>query len=268
MMFNAIVLLAFLNGASSFALNKGNMISRSVRVYSSVDEGVSTSEEGTVTFPDVSDSTTARTASREFVPPPAVKKAALKAEWLPILNMDAPTNLDGSLAGDVGFDPLNFSSSRKTLYWMREAETKHARLAMLAAVGWPLSELWHKELANALGLESILADGDRVPSLLNGGLSNPYATGMLMMSIIIAGLLEGKAMNSGEVFWNAEKPKDYVPGNYGFDPLNLYNVKGNKKTMETAEIKNGRLAMVAISTFALSEFLTGLPVTEQTPFLF
>jgi hypothetical protein len=75
------------------------------------------------------------------------------------------------------------------------------------------------------GLDSILVNGDRVPSLLNGGLSNVWATGMLMMSIIIAGYLEGKAMNSGEIFWGADKPPGYVPGNFGFDPLNLYKVK-------------------------------------------
>jgi hypothetical protein len=127
--------------------------------------------------------------------------------------------LDGSLAGDVGFDPLGFAKSKKTLFWMREAETKHARLAMLAAAGWPLSELWHKNIAAVFGLPSILAGGERAPSLLNGGLNSVYASGMLMMSIIIAGYLEGKAMNSGEVFWNAEKPDGYTPGNYGFDPL-------------------------------------------------
>jgi hypothetical protein len=176
--------------------------------------------------------------------------------------------LDGSLAGDVGFDPLGFSKSKKTLFWMREAETKHARLAMLAAAGWPLSELWHKNIAEVFGLPSILAGGERAPSLLNGGLNSVYASGMLMMSIIIAGYLEGKAMNSGEVFWNAEKPDDYTPGDYGFDPLNLYSIKGSRKTMETAEIKNGRMAMIAITAFAFQEAVTGIPVVQETPYLF
>lgn len=182
--------------------------------------------------------------------------------------MKAPLALDGTLAGDVGFDPLGFSKDKKALYWMREAETKHGRLAMLAAVGWPLSELFHKELARALNLESILAGGDRAPSLLNGGLSSVYASGMLIMSIIIAGYLEAKAMNDGYVFWNAEKPESYVPGDYKFDPLKLYAVRGNKKTMELCEIKNGRLAMLAITAFAFSEAATGLPVVQQTPYLF
>ena len=151
---------------------------------------------------------------------------------------------------------------------MREAETKHARLAMLAAAGWPLSELWHKNIASVFQLDSILASNDRAPSILNGGLSSVYASGMLMMSIIIAGYLEGKAMNSGEVFWNSEKPEGYVPGNYNFDPLGLYNKRGDKKAMETAEIKNGRLAMIAITAFAIQEAVTGLPVVQETPYLF
>ena len=191
------------------------------------------------------------------------------AEWLPIGNIKAPVLLDGSFAGDVGFDPFGFSKTNKTLYWMREAEIKHARLAMLAAVGWPLSELWHKPIAEFMHLDSILASGDREPSILNGGLSSVYASGMLMASIVIAGLLEGKAMNSGEVFWNAEKSEDYKPGDLGFDPLGFYTKrKGNKKEMETAEIKNGRLAMIAITAYVAQELVTGLPVIQQTPYLF
>jgi hypothetical protein len=50
--------------------------------------------------------------------------------------------------------------------------------------------------------------------------------------------------------------------------LNLYSVKGGKKAMETAEVKNGRLAMIAITGYAFSEAATGLPVVQQTPFLF
>merc|ERR1712146_213285 len=47
-------------------------------------------------------------------------------------------NLDGSMAGDVGFDPLGLSNINDVgvdLYWLREAEIKHGRLGMLAAAG-------------------------------------------------------------------------------------------------------------------------------------
>lgn len=43
------------------------------------------------------------------------------------------------MAGDVGFDPLGLSGiaglAGADLYWMREAELKHGRVAMLATVG-------------------------------------------------------------------------------------------------------------------------------------
>lgn len=43
------------------------------------------------------------------------------------------------MAGDVGFDPLGLSSiaglAGADLYWMREAELKHGRIAMMAVAG-------------------------------------------------------------------------------------------------------------------------------------
>merc|ERR1712100_578282 len=52
----------------------------------------------------------------------------------------------------------------------------------------------------------------------------------------------------------------YVPGDLGFDPLGLYTIFGKsesgKMLMETAEIKNGRLAMLAITIYALEEAIT------------
>jgi len=201
-------------------------------------------------------------------PAPPVKKVRIAAKWLPIGGMKAPLLLDGSMPGDVGFDPFGFSSSEKTLFWMREAEIKHARLAMLAAVGWPISELYHKSIASAFGLTSILAPNDKAPSLLNGGLDSVWSSGILVMSIMLAGYLEGQAMNSGEIFWGSTKPKDYVPGDIGFDPLNLKKVRGDLKTMQLAEVKNGRLAMIAITAYAAQEAVSGLPVIQETPYLF
>mmetsp|Transcript_15368 Transcript_15368/g.19209 ORF Transcript_15368/g.19209 Transcript_15368/m.19209 type:complete len:101 (-) Transcript_15368:249-551(-) len=53
-----------------------------------------------------------------------------------LLFLPQPKHLDGSLAGDVGFDPFGFGSKDEaTLVYMREAEIKHSQLAMLAAVG-------------------------------------------------------------------------------------------------------------------------------------
>merc|ERR1719231_1743563 len=38
---------------------------------------------------------------------------------------------DGTLAGDMNFDPLMIADNPGKLAWYREAEIKHARLAML-----------------------------------------------------------------------------------------------------------------------------------------
>merc|ERR1719478_87285 len=92
---------------------------------------------------------------------------------------------DGAMVGDKGFDPLGFADSVEKLRIYREAELKHGRLAMLAALGWPVSEALDKPLASAMGMKSLLvstptgivngvAEGGesllRAPSLLNGGL--------------------------------------------------------------------------------------------------
>ena len=53
---------------------------------------------------------------------------------LAIPGTDRPKNLDGTMVGDVGFDPLGFSNWLN-LNWAREAEIKHGRIAMLAATG-------------------------------------------------------------------------------------------------------------------------------------
>jgi hypothetical protein len=37
---------------------------------------------------------------------------------------------------DFGFDPLGFSDNYSGMFFQREAEIKHCRLAMLAAAGW------------------------------------------------------------------------------------------------------------------------------------
>jgi hypothetical protein len=200
--------------------------------------------------------------------PKPVAPKRLPAKWLPIGGVLAPAVLDGSFPGDVGFDPLGLARSKRGLYWMREAEVKHGRLAMLAAVGWPLSELWHKNIASTLGLSSILAANDRAPSLLNGGLSSSWVTTVLLGSVVISGMLESRAMNKGAIFWNTDKPKNYVPGDLDFDPLGLMNARGDAKAMQTAEIKNGRLAMLAITAYAFQEFASKVPVVQETPYLF
>ena len=147
---------------------------------------------------------------------------------------------------------------KQTLDWMREAEIKHARLAMLAVVGWPLAEL-----LNPFGALAYV-DG-RVPSLLNGGLG-AFAPFLL---IVAAGTsyLELQTIDDVNQTYLSQPEKKYVPGDLGFDPLDLRS-KMSFTDQAANEVYNGRLAMLAITGFAVQEALWGKPVVEQTSFFF
>lgn len=54
-----------------------------------------------------------------------------------------PEKLDGSMAGDVGFDPMGLSEIQEDLIYARWAELKHGRIAMLAIVGLVTEEYIH-----------------------------------------------------------------------------------------------------------------------------
>merc|ERR1719487_2568214 len=144
---------------------------------------------------------------------------------------------DGTLAGDMNFDPLQISDSPSALAWYREAEIKHARLAMLAAFGWPVSEITN--------FGKLLTSDGRAPALLNGGLEN-INVAYWGLVLAIATFAESKGLDK-----QYGKQNDYLPGMLGFDPLGA-----DSPSMRNAEILNGRVAMVAITVFALEEALT------------
>jgi len=158
--------------------------------------------------------------------------------------------------GNKGFDPLNCSTDIVTLRKYREAEIKHGRLAMLGSIGWPLAELYHPYLSKISNSANILSDNGKVPSLLNGGLDkvNPV---FFMAAIVFATTLE---LNNIKKVYDNES----IPGDLGFDPLKLYNGKDvvTKSNLELKEINNGRLAMLAITYYAISEFITKNPIVK------
>jgi hypothetical protein len=146
---------------------------------------------------------------------------------------------------------------------MREAELKHCRLAMLAAVGWPIAELFDKPLADAAGLPTALTKTGASPSLFNGGLGNIEIAYWVAVAAL-AGIVE---LENAKV--KEEKGKSYVAGDCGFDPLGLFpEDKKGQNEMMTKEIKNGRLAMMAILGFAGQEALFQSPVVAETPVFF
>jgi light-harvesting complex II chlorophyll a/b binding protein 4 len=147
------------------------------------------------------------------------------------------------------FTELPHEEQQKAVMWMREAELKHARLAMLAAAGWPLGELTNWGFLHSYGdLHG------RTPSLFNGGLLEVYG-GMWLVFLAAASYVELTSVN-GSMGEN---------GDYNFDPLQMSDkLPLDKKSLELSELKNGRVAMMAITGFAVQEALWGNPVVEQT----
>jgi len=77
-----------------------------------------------------------------FVPTSVARsliQLSAKSKSLPFL--DAPSKLDGSMVGDVGFDPMELSEIQADLTYARAAELKHGRIAQLAVSGFLVQEI-------------------------------------------------------------------------------------------------------------------------------
>jgi len=161
---------------------------------------------------------------------------------LPFLTQ--PALLEG-VPGNRGFDPFNFSPDEDALQWNRVAELKHARLAMLAVTGWIGSELFNGPIAKTVGSPILLDIRDRVPNVLNGGLDQtPLAFWAATLGVMFA--LE----TVSSFFLKEETTLGRVPGDWGL-------VKGeNSFFQQESELFHGRLAMMAITAFAFTEWWT------------
>ena len=152
---------------------------------------------------------------------------------------------------------------------------------MLAAVGWPSSELFDQPITTyidaqwpSLDLSPMLNSNDRVPSLLNGGLDNisPIFWGFCL-GLSAAIDLRGVQNARYQTDYSDDKQDDgsyYLPGDYGFDPLGLYpsDDEEGQKRMQLCEIKHGRLAMIAVTGFAFQEYVSKVGVVDETPVFF
>jgi light-harvesting complex I chlorophyll a/b binding protein 1 len=188
-----------------------------------------------------------------------------------------PINLDGSYVGDVGFDPFYLSSIPKnfagfiqppawedvegisTLYWMREAELKHGRVAMLAWTGW-------------LAVDGALGPF-RFPGAAYQDVSSSYEAHDIMVSqgslgfmLFAVGLIE---FCTGAVLVEVAKGEsDREAGDYKLDPLQF--LKGKSKedidTMKLKELQNGRAAMLAFSGVVTQAALGGTEFPYLVPY--
>jgi light-harvesting complex I chlorophyll a/b binding protein 1 len=155
------------------------------------------------------------------------------------------------MAGDVGFDPLGLSGIDEVgvdLYWLREAEVKHARVAMMAVAGVLQVEIF----GPAPGCEMATAKNQMDAFWQIWGAHPQYVAFALIMITIIE-FFSGIAATSGR-----ESGKR-APGDFYLDPLGFRKGDPEKfKRLEAQEIANGRLAMWA----AAGELMQGMTTNE------
>jgi hypothetical protein len=192
--------------------------------------------------------------------PPAVGKSrvAMRAETtggykmsksVPFLPVSPA--LEGYCGEEDGFDPLGFSLAID-IRWLREAELKHARVAMLAVVGWITTDLGLRvpgapfQVSTIEAHDAMVKFGSMPQMLVWAGYFEMYG----FLAIIT--MMEGKT--------------DRVPGDFGIRTLYPEDEAG-QYDMQLRELRNGRLAMLAFGGIATAGVLTQKtwPFFRSTP---
>ncbi len=129
------------------------------------------------------------------------------------------------------------------LPWFREAELKHGRAAMLATVGFVVPEF--------IRIPGEQFSFEAIPKVIDAHDALPDSMIQILAWISYLEACSFAALaNMGEY--------DRRPGDFSFDPLGLYPTDPEKqKEMQLAELKNGRLAMIAIGGMVTGAAITG-----------
>jgi len=167
------------------------------------------------------------------------------ANALPFLT--APASQSSGLVGaEAGFDPLYFSDFLD-IKWLREAELKHGRICMLASLGIVM-----QEFASLPGYPGYS------PNPVEAFSAVP-AEGLFQIAVFM-GWCEVIGNKGKYTMMNMFEDPKREPGNLGFDPLKFGDNAETRARLELAELKNGRLAMLAFSGMLHQTFVTGKPL--------
>jgi Chlorophyll A-B binding protein len=179
------------------------------------------------------------------------------------LNAFVAEDLPGALAPVGFFDPLGFAAKadEPTLKRYREAELTHGRVAMLAVVGFLVGE----KVEGSSFLFDAQVSGPAITHLTQ------VPTIFWSVLAIAIGAAEIKRAEKGWVEPEnvpVSKPgllrAEYYPGDLGFDPLGLKPSDAEEmKTLQTKELQNGRLAMLAAAGFMAQELVNGKGILEN-----
>ncbi|ESR44981.1 hypothetical protein CICLE_v10002129mg [Citrus x clementina] len=180
-----------------------------------------------------------------------------------------------SLPGDYGFDPLGLSDPEGTggfiePKWLAYGEVINGRYAMLGAVGAIAPEILGK--AGLIPQETALAwfqTGVIPPAGTYNYWADPYTLFVLEMALM--GFAEHRRFqdwaNPGSMgrqyFLGFEKylggsGDPAYPGGPLFNPLGLGKDEKSMKDFKLKEVKNGRLAMLAILGYFVQGLVTGV----------
>lgn len=142
----------------------------------------------------------------------------------------------------AGFDPIGFSNLIDVRF-LREAELKHCRIAMLAVVGFIATGFY--QLPGDVHAVSAVAAHDAA-----------VKSGAMSQILIWTSLLE---IVSSKAVVQMLEGSGRAPGEFGFDPLKFSEGKSDKVKADLAlkELQNGRLAMLAFSGMVTQAVLTG-----------
>mmetsp|Transcript_20446 Transcript_20446/g.25163 ORF Transcript_20446/g.25163 Transcript_20446/m.25163 type:complete len:518 (-) Transcript_20446:191-1744(-) len=131
----------------------------------------------------------------------------------------------------------------------REAEIRHGRLAMLAAILWPLQEIMDRLLIpNSFGKTTFVY----------GGATLPFISLFMTLVMLLLGYLDIYAA----AIKDNESGDAFLPGECFWDPLKMLDGAPDlmKKNMQERELNNGRIAMMTVLMYFIQEAVTYQPL--------
>merc|ERR1719310_1771576 len=154
------------------------------------------------------------------------------------------------------FAPLGFPADCPTagkLLFYREVELKHGRVAMLAALGILVGENYHPLFGGDIDVPAYVAFQQTPLEAFWPAVVTAIAIPEIFSVQTFQDIDEGRPQGG---WWKIKT--DHVPGDLGFDPLGLKPTDPKElKTMQTKELNNGRLAMIAVAGMIAQEIATG-----------
>merc|ERR1711968_210844 len=186
------------------------------------------------------------------------KEEEAPAAPAPFNGVEYAKSLPG-VTGPLGFfDPLGFCSAdditEGKIKFYREVELKHGRVGMLAALGFLVGENFHPLFGGDIDVPAYLAFQQTPLQTFWPAVVFAIAIPEIysVFSFETPALFAGPLGKKGGMPW--EIRADFESGDLGFDPLGLKPTDPEElKQMQTKELQNGRLAMIAAAGMIAQE---------------